>query len=147
MTIDTSGKWWVGSEPQDVRDFLEAYAEDGYSINDFRLAKCTCGSISFKLEADDNEGVARRTCATCGESHFICDSEKFWSDAQPELWECVECGCEHANVGIGFSLYDEDPTGIRWLYVGERCSQCGVLGCFADWKIAMSDVLHLMDKV
>ena len=28
--------------------------------------------------------------------------------------------------------YDDDPTAVRWLYVGERCTRCGVLGCFLN---------------
>jgi hypothetical protein len=28
--IDTSGKWWVGSEATDVTDFLTAYKAEGY---------------------------------------------------------------------------------------------------------------------
>ncbi|OOV47700.1 hypothetical protein B1J94_14730 [Leptospira kirschneri serovar Grippotyphosa] len=62
MTVNTSGKWWIGSEPTDIAEFLSAYSQDGYPISEFRLSKCECGSVTFGLEADDNEGVARRLC-------------------------------------------------------------------------------------
>lgn len=145
MTIDTSGEWWVGSEPGDIKGFLEAYTEDEYLSDEFRLSKCTCGSVEFQLEADDEEGAAKRICAKCGSEHYICDSEEYWEDAEPETWECVECGSKSANIGVGFSLY-EDKGAIRWLYVGERCSKCGVLGCFAGWKIAYEPSLQLMEQ-
>lgn len=146
MTIDTSGKWWVGSEPGEIKDFLEAYTEEEYPATEFRLAKCSCGSLDFHLEADDEEGGAKRTCAKCGADHFICDSEEYWDEAAPEKWKCMECKSKETNVGVGFSLY-EDKNAVRWLYVGVRCSKCGVLGCFAGWKIAYEPSLQLMDQV
>ena len=146
MSIDESGKWWVGSEPGDIRGFLEAYATEGYEVHDFRLATCECGSHSFHLEADDNEGVAKRTCSKCTRHHFLCDCEEYWEDAEPEMWKCIECNSEDANIGVGFSLYEDDGE-IRWLYVGYRCARCGVLGCFAGWKIAYAPSKQLMDQV
>ena len=147
MAINTSGKWWVGDSPEDIGAYLKAYSSDAYEVHQFRLAKCTCGSVEFELEADDDEGVARRTCVSCKKSHHLCDSADYWDEADPELWNCVECGSTRANVGVGFSLYDDDPCGVRWLYVGERCTKCGVLGCFIEWKVALSDALHFLEKV
>jgi hypothetical protein len=138
MAIDTNGKWWKGTAPEDVRAYLEAYAEDGYQMHDFRSARCPCGGVAFRLEADADEGVARRTCTLCGGVRFIADSEEYWSDADPEVWNCVDCGSEVTNVGVGFSLYG-DQRGIRWVYVGARCTRCGILGCFAEWKVGKDD--------
>ena len=146
MSIDTSGKWWVGSQPEDIKGFLEVYTEDKYPSNEFRLAKCKCGSVDFNLEADDEEGAAKRTCVKCSKEHYICDSEEYWEETDPETWECVECGSRSTNIGVGFSLY-EDKGAIRWLYVGVRCSKCGVLGCFAGWKIAYEPSLQLLEQV
>ena len=147
MTINVSGKWWVGTESKDIREFLESYAEKGYEVNQFRLAKCKCGSDIFILEVDDNEGVARRTCMKCNIQHYICDSDKYWDRAEPDTCKCVECGIESFNIGVGFSIYPDDPTGIKWLYIGVRCAKCGILGCFSGWKVAQSDALGLLDKV
>jgi hypothetical protein len=112
MTIDTSGKWRIGTELKDINGFLEAYTEDEYPSDEFRLAKCSCGSVEFNLKADDVEGSAKRTCTQCGEEHFICDSEEYWDEAEPEEWECVECTSKETNVGVGFSLY-EDKGALR----------------------------------
>lgn len=144
MGIDSSGKWWKGTEPSDVRGFLEAYATDEHAVHDFRLARCTCGSDAFHLEADEDEGVARRKCASCGVPHFIGDSEEFWDDAEPASWKCVECSSESTNVGVGFSFY-QGAKGIHWLYVGVRCASCGILGCFAEWKVGHDD-LSLLER-
>ncbi|UMQ59130.1 hypothetical protein [Leptospira interrogans] len=147
MTVNTSGKWWIGSEPTDIAEFLSAYSQDGYPISEFRLSKCECGSVTFGLEADDNEGVARRLCTQCGTAHFICDSAEHWPDAEPEQWKCIECDSLHTNVGVGFAMHKNPPSEIHWLYVGCRCTQCGVLGCFAEWKVGYSSSSHLLDTV
>ena len=145
MSIDTSGTWWVGSEKDDIRGYLEAYTAEGYKVHDFRLATCKCGSDSFRLEADATEGAAKRICIKCSEEHFLCDSDEVWEEAEPEKWKC-ECGSKATNIGVGFSLYDDNQE-IHWLYVGCRCAKCGILGCFADWKIAYAPSRQLLDKV
>jgi hypothetical protein len=146
VAIDASGKWWVGDLPGDLDDYLRAYTEDRYPVTEFRLSKCQCGSVIFGISADTEEGVARRTCVNCKNKHHICDSEEFWAEASPKSWKCTVCGSKHANVGVGFSMYDDDSTGVKWLYLGERCVKCGTLGCFAEWKVALSDALHLLEK-
>lgn len=146
MAIDKSGKWWVGTSPGDIKEYLEAYTADVYPADEFRLAKCTCGSVEFKLDADNDEGVAKRKCIHCDKEHLICDSDEFWKEAEPESWKCIECGSEVANIGVGFSL-SKNKQAVRWLYVGERCSECGVLGYFVGWKIAYEPSLHLIEQV
>jgi hypothetical protein len=145
MSIDKSGKWWVGSSAGDLAEYLRAYSADGYEATEFRLAKCSCGHDVFRLSADDDEGCAKRTCASCGREEFICDSNEYWPEASPEEWKCIGCGSTAANVGVGFSLYDDGE--IRWLYVGERCITCGILGCLAGWKVGYSPSRQLIGRV
>ena len=146
MAIDRSGDWWVGDGAIDIHEYLLAYSAAIYKVQHFRLARCECGSEEFGLEFSDAEGVVRRTCAQCGEAHFICDSEMFWRDADIEVFQCPICKSSTANVGVGFSL-DEEEADIRWIYVGVRCAGCGVLGCVAGWKVGYGPSLHLMGKV
>jgi len=144
MSIDTTGKWWVGTDAADIEEYLIAYTEDAYRVKEFRLAKCSCGSESFHLEVDDDEEVAKRTCATCSDEHFIGDSEEYWGGARPKTWKCTECSSSQANVGVGFSTYEDGE--VHWLYLGERCSRCGVLGSCGNWKVAYSPSRHLIDR-
>ena len=144
MSIDTTGKWWTGTDPNDIREYLEAYTQDAYPVTEFRLARCACGSEAFRLEVDQDEEVGKRTCVVCGEEHFIGDSEEYWKNSEPEQWSCIECSSDQTNVGLGFSLYDDGE--VRWLYLGQRCCGCGVLGSAADWKIAYSPSRHLMEQ-
>jgi hypothetical protein len=106
VTINTSGKWWVGSEAADIADYLKAYKAEGYEVQETRTCKCNCGSTAFELEADRDEGCAQRTCVVCHEKHFICDSAEFWEEARPESWKCTECRSNACNLGVGFSLRD-----------------------------------------
>jgi len=145
MAIDKSGKWWAGTGPDDIREYLEAYTADGYPTREFRKAKCECGEDVFELLADDDEGCAKGMCTSCRAEHFICDSQEYWSDASPERFTCIECGSKAANIGVGFLLYEDG--GVHWLYVGERCSTCAVLGCFAGWKVAHSPSTQLIEQV
>lgn len=147
MSIDKTGKWWVGDQPSDIREYLEAYGSAGYKVNEFRLAKCPCGSERFYFWADDDEDCARKQCESCEASSFIGDSEDYWEDANPKQWKCVICKSKAkvCNLGVGFSLYEDGE--VRWLYVGQRCVDCGVLGCFAGWKIAYSPSRKLLEQV
>ncbi len=146
MSIDTSGKWWVGTSPEDIKGYVEAYgSQSSYAVHEFRLAKCACSSVDFHLDADDTEGAAKRTCTKCSRQHFLCDSEEVAEEAEFQHWRCG-CGSEVTNIGVGFSLRKKLGE-IRWLYVGCRCVKCGILGCFAGWKIDYAPSRQLLDQV
>jgi hypothetical protein len=141
MAIDDSGRWWVGSEPADIQEFLEAFTESegGYRCSAFRLVRCPCGSEQFMLQRAAE--VTRRTCAACDANKLICREAEDWEEAEAEEgtegYSCIECGSPYANIGVGFASYDEAPeiNVVKWFYVGVRCAVCGVLGCFNDGKV------------
>lgn len=149
MTIDKTGKWWVGTEPADATDYLVAYEAEGYAVDETRICRCSCGSVTFLLEADPDEGCARRTCSTCGSVHLICDSAEYWCDANPKQWVCTECGHQECNVGVGFSLYEmeDQRRDVRWISVGHRCTKCGTLGSYVDWKVGYGPSNQLLEQV
>jgi hypothetical protein len=145
VSIDKSGEWWKGTSSTDIKEYLEAYSAGNYRADEFRLAKCECGRDTFRLTADDDEGCAKRTCTSCGAEHLICDSAEYLSLANLQPWTCNDCDSTSANVGVGFSLYEDGE--IRWLYVGERCANCGILGCIAGWKVGYTPSKQLLDQV
>src|SRR5262245_23251146 len=148
MAIDKSGQWWTGSEPDDIRAYLVAYEAEGHQVHETRLCQCGCGSMAFRLEADRDEGCARRTCAGCGARHFICDSAEYWDEAAPERWHCT-CGSDTCDLGVDFSLYESEggaPPDVRWISVGSRCTQCGTLGSFVDWKVGYGPSNGLLEE-
>ena len=149
MAIDTSGKWWVGSEATDIADYLMAYKADGYEVHATRLCKCRCRSTAYELEADQEEGCAQRTCAVCRIKHLVCDSANYWEDAQPQSWTCTECQCRTCNLTVGFSLHEKEKgqqPDVRWVSVGQRCTNCGTLGSFVNWKVGYGPSYQLLDQ-
>jgi len=149
MTIDTTGQWWTGDAATDIAVYLIAYRAEGSPVHETRICQCPCGSEIFRLDADRDEGAAQRFCAACGASHLICDSAEYWPDARPEPWSCTGCGCDTCNLGAGFSFYTADKgtkPDVRWLSLGQRCSRCGILGSFADWKIGYGPSYHLLEQ-
>jgi hypothetical protein len=60
-------------------------------------------------------------------------------------YKCVTCKSKVANVGVGYALY-EDHEAVHWLYVGNRCATCGVLGSMVDWKVGYAPSLQLINE-
>ena len=149
MTIDKTGKWWVGTEPKDTADYLIAYEAEGYAIDETRVCECTCGSLVFRFEAHPDEGCAQRTCSSCGSEHLICDSAEYWDDADPKEWSCTECGSQQCNLGVGFSLHEleDGRRDVRWISIGQRCTNCGTLSSLVDWKVNYGPSDQLLDQV
>ena len=142
--IDTSGTWWTGEDFADLVEYLRLLTEDGYPVRRVLEPQCSCGGRKFTLYRDATEGVARRTCAACGAKAFIGDSAESWEDARPRRVRCP-CGSTTAQLGIGFSLRDDGD--IRWITIGQRCVECGILGVYVDWKIDYSPTDHLFDSI
>ena len=149
MPIDKSGDFWTGSHAADIEPFLKALAKEERTIpiNLYRAAACGCGAVEFKLSGDDEEGCARRVCAACKTSHFICDSADYWQESTPEPLLCHGCAGAMFNVGAGFSLNKGEGRHVQWITIGQRCVRCGILGSFVDWKIGYSPSSHLIDQV
>jgi hypothetical protein len=140
MTIDTSGRWWTGTEFSDVAEYLRALTAAGHPVSEVTQSKCRCGGTVFSLLRDDEEGCAQRVCRACGERAFIADSAEAWDEAQPTVAVCP-CGGEHSEIGVGFSMRTDGE--IEWVTVGQRCIRCGVLGSSVDWKIDYAPSGHL----
>lgn len=138
--IDTSGKWWKGESFDDLVEYLGILTRDGYPVERVLEPTCICAGRIFRLHRDADEGVARRTCATCGAKAFIGDSAEFWSDARPRLVRCP-CGGTESQLAVGFALRADG--NVRWVTVGRRCVACGILGAPVDWKVDYAPTDHL----
>jgi hypothetical protein len=115
-----------GKLPADIRGYLDRWG----GIDEFRTARCTCGSEVFRLKY--HSGGAQRSCARCGGEHLICDSAEFWTSEAPQQWKCASCGSDGANLGVGFGV---DMQGnLLALALGQRCGKCGKMGCCTGWE-------------
>ncbi len=125
--IDKSGDWWKGQTFEDLVDYLRQHTAENWTAGPVSQARChSCGTMTFRLLVDDDNGCAQRPCERCGKMAFIGDSEEFWEDTDPGEPACP-CGSELFEVGIAFSLRENGD--IRWITVGARCVRCGVSRC------------------
>jgi hypothetical protein len=146
MALIKKGKKYYGSEQADIRPELVRYSQaNGYPVQHFADAKCTCAATVFRLCLDDDEGAAVRTCCSCNMEHPMGDSAEFLEDA--ELGEC-ECPCGGGvfEITVGVSLY-ADSDDVRWLYLGCRCPACGLVAVYGDWKNELHGYRELLAKV
>jgi hypothetical protein len=146
MAIDRTGEWWLGTDAADIDEFIHAFSESGYLASKVVRAQCSgCSGTTFRVAVDDDEGFVERCCVACGSRTAILDSEDVREDAEPDDVACP-CGNKVFEVAVGFALRD-NSRDVKWVYVGLRCIDDGVLGVCADWKIDESPSHHLLDSV
>ena len=139
--MEKSDPWWKGETFEDLAEYLRAFTETNYPAERVDQSGCrACGALSFTLHVDDEQGCAQRRCIGCGLEAFIADSEEWWEDADVADAACL-CQSETFEVGVAFSLREDGE--IHWVTVGGRCTTCGVLGVYTDWKIDYSPTDHL----
>jgi hypothetical protein len=138
VVIDKSGEWWVGNDAGDLDEYLKSFKAGGYDVHEVaqvdRCTKCEAND-GFQLRVDDEEGFAERKCAACGNRHLMLDSADQAESATPGDAACP-CGHEVFDAGVGIS--NRKDGEIRWVSIGLRCRNDGVLGCYVDWKIDYS---------
>lgn len=138
MTLTRRGRFWYGSTPEDTQVEVRRYSVgNGYEAVKFAASVCACGGRTFRLETDENEGVARRTCTACGTSQLMGDSDEYAEDATLEPHVCV-CDAAAFELMSGVALY-EGSNDVRWYYIGCQCAACHLTGVFADWKCEAGD--------
>jgi hypothetical protein len=143
--IDRSGEWWTGQDFADLTGYLIEFTAGSDPAGRIERSECdACRGTTFRLQLDDDEGCAQRTCTACSGSAFIGDSEEYWADADPGEAACP-CGGDQFELGVAFSLRDDGD--VRWITIGGRCTDCGVLGVYTDWKIDYRPTDHLFAAV
>jgi len=143
--IDKSGEWWRGESFEDLDEYLRNQTADAYPAERVGQSRCvSCGSTSFRLRVDNEEGCAERQCTSCAAIALMVDSEDAVDDAELEVVTCP-CGGEALELGVGFSLRADGE--VKWVTVAYRCLACGVLGSPVDWKVDYGPTGHLFDAV
>jgi hypothetical protein len=129
MTIDRSGDWWRGSAAADLDEYLASIR--GATARRVP-ARCPCGGAEFRVAVDDHDDCAARTCAVCGATHVMLESDERWEEAQPEECQCP-CGADRFDVAVAVAPGAGGPARVT---VALRCVACGVLGVYAEWDSA-----------
>lgn len=131
--IDKTKKYWTGDGPEDISEYLRLYSGDRRI--DIKPVLCrSCGNDCFELRVDQEQDALQVACTKCGARKILLDCAEVWQDAKPRLRRCPVCKtCKSFQVRAGF-LRRENGSA-RWVYIGNRCTGCGTLGSFLDWKI------------
>lgn len=131
--IDRSKKYWTGDSAGDISEWLHLYAEE--DALDVKPVMChACGGDSFELRVDQNEGAIQVICTACGTKKILLDCGDIWADAKPKRKKCSVCKTSKSfNVKVGFVR--RENGSVKWVYIGNRCTECGTLGSYLDWKI------------
>ena len=146
MGLRKKGKWWYGDSQADIRAELVRFGGlNEYEPTEFADAKCVCGKSTFRLAVDEEEGAAVRTCVACMCEHPIADSEEYMTEATLVPSICV-CENDVFEITVGLSLYDNSDD-VAWLYIGCRCPNCGVTGCYGDWANEYEGYEELLSRV
>jgi hypothetical protein len=132
MVIDKSKEYWHGDRAEDIIEYLNEYSEN--EIDKTVIVKCKqCGSDVFTFNIDADGGVIEATCTACKQKRLLLDSEDYWEESEPENAKCL-CKKNQHNVAVGF--VHRETGDVKWVYIGNRCVSCGMLGSFGDWKIS-----------
>lgn len=131
--IDRSKRYWTGDSPADIEEWLRLYVPE--ETLDIKPVVCHgCGGDVFRLRVDQDEGVIQVVCTACGAKKILLDGEDYWADARPRLRRCPVCkSCRDYNVDVGFAR--RKNGSVKWVYIVNRCTGCGTLGSYLDWKV------------
>ena len=124
MTVRKSGDWSLGDDTIDLTEVLRRFAEAvGDPVVESRVASCRCGAGWWEPFLDEQVGSAAGVCTACDtETVLVGDDE----DAEYDAVECV-CGSRVMELVVA--------TAARRVYLGGRCRDCGVCGCYGEWPL------------
>lgn len=146
MALTKKGKFNYGDGYPDLQDEIRDYSRrNRYPATQFANAFCSCGGSVFQVKLDEEEGVAVRICLACGLEHAVGDSKEYLDDATLEECECPCCSASF-EMSVGLALY-ADSSDVKWIYLGLRCVECGLVACYGDWKNEYIGYEDLLKKV
>lgn len=130
--IDRTKKYWTGDNAEDINEWLGEYTE--IDNLDCKPVVChNCNGDVFELNVDQDEEAIEVKCVNCGVQKILLDGEEIWEDCEPEVGVCSICKGKSYNVRVGFDRRENGD--VKWVYIGNRCVNCGTLGSYVDWKI------------
>ena len=130
--IDTSKEFWTGSDPADIDTYLRVYTQD--PTLEIKPVLCSiCGCTELRLVGDQDEGAVQAVCMQCGAKKLLLDSAEYWKEVSHRTLRCPLCKGKGFNARVGLSRRENGQ--VRWVWIGDRCTQCQVLGSPFDWRI------------
>ena len=130
--IDWTKEYAAGTEASDIDEWLRAYTEE--ETLDVKPILCSkCGWDELRMVGDQEEGAVQVVCMRCEAKKLLLDSAEYWKEVSHRTIKCPDCKSKGCNVRVGFARRENGQ--VRWVYIGNRCVQCCLLGSAFDWKI------------
>ena len=142
--IDRTPKYRTGTSPDDMIEWLREYTEDD-SLEVHHVKCQNCGNIALEARVDGDEGAIQYNCPECGTKKILLDGEDIWADCHPKKRKCIVCKNSRFNIAVGFIR--RESGDVRWVYIGERCSNCGTLASYADWEINFGPTAEMEQNI
>ena len=142
--IDRTPEYWTGDSPDDIDEWLGEYTE----LTDLKVkpVHCrSCGGNAFKLRVDQDEGAIQVICGSCGKKKILLDGEDVWKECRLRAIKCPSCKEALHNVRIGFQYRNNGE--VKWVYVGNRCVSCGLLGSVVDWHVTYGPTEEMENNI
>ena len=114
--IDKSRHYWYVDSPDDIDEYLREYSECP-SIEVKPVICNNCGNDALHLRVDQNEDAIQEI-----------------EDIAAQVRKCHDCKTKEYNIRVGFIR--RENGSVKWVYIGNRCTNCGLLGSYLDWKIS-----------
>jgi len=143
MALRNQGKQLFADAQADIPEALLAYSKGSYPASRFADAICVCGCRTFLFATDDENGAAERQCTACESASLIANSAEVEEEMELVQSECT-CEGDVFELTLGLAVYTDEPGATRWIYVGARCVECSLVGCYVDWKCDGDDVEALL---
>ena len=132
MVLRTVAGIRTGEDVEDLRAFLADLGDAAPVVHE--TVVLACGNHGEErptwtyVEADAEDGVARRRCLQCATTVHLLDSAERWT--HPMMWCCGTCNQSIAEVAVGLSVPDGEH--VEWVVVGARCVECGRIDGLTD---------------
>lgn len=81
------------------------------------------------------KGSSRWSARRAARKKILLNGEDYRAHARLRLRKCPVCkSCREYNLRVGFAR--RENGSVKWVYIGNRCTGCGTLGSWLDWKVS-----------
>lgn len=131
MVLRTANGARTGEDVDDLREWLRTLdgAPEVHEVVVLHCAQHGEDAPTWQyVEADAQQGIARRRCLACATTVHLLESEAHWT--HPMMWACGGCGQSIAELCVG--LHVPDGEHVEWVALAARCVDCGRIAGLTD---------------
>lgn len=131
MVLRTEHGSRTGEDVDDLRDWVRQL-DGAPEVHEVVVLHCAQHGDEAQtwqyVEADAQQGLARRRCLSCAHTVHLLESEAHWT--HPMMWACKGCAQSIAELCVG--LHVPDGEHVEWVALAARCVDCGRIEGLTD---------------